>query len=82
MYSNQLKSLVTILFFKYYNQGKEAKTTDFADLHHLYCIPYCHLAVVERDMCHVLNQIKNRHPILNGVFVKNIDFFNDLVFKS
>lgn len=65
------------LFYKYYLHGKQPEVTDFADMQHLACIPYCQLAVLERDMCDVLNHIKSRHQALDGVVVKNVDFLRD-----
>lgn len=65
------------LFYKYYLHGKQPQVTDFADMQHLACIPYCQLAILERDMCNVLNHIKSRHRVLDGVAVKNIDFLRD-----
>lgn len=65
-------------YYKYYNQNKAVSKTDFADLFHLYCMPYCHTVVVERDMCNILNQVKQNHRILKEVSVKNMDFLNEL----
>ena len=65
------------LFYKYYLHGKEPKPSDFGDMFHLAPIPYCKLAVMERDMCNVLNHIKSHHDVLKGVTIKNIDFFKE-----
>lgn len=73
-----LKIFAYYVYYKYYNQNKTVSKSDFADLFHLYCMPYCHFAIVERDMCHILNQIKSRNRILNGVIVKNMEFFNEI----
>ena len=64
-----------VLFYKYYLGNREPrKLSDFGDLGHLFYIPYCELAVMERDQCNVLNQIKCNHDILEGTSIKNIDF--------
>ena len=74
-----IKVFAYYTYYKYYNQDKEDfGQSAFGDLFHLYCMPYCHLVIVERDMCHILNQIKRRHRVLDGVRVKNIGFFDEL----
>jgi hypothetical protein len=66
-----------VLFYKYYLGNREPKKlSDFGDLFHLFYIPYCELAVMERDLCNVLNQIKRNHDILENTSVKNIDFLS------
>lgn len=66
-----------VLFYKYYLGNREPKKlSDFGDLGHLFYIPYCELAVMERDLCNILNQIKRNHDILENTSVKNIDFLS------
>jgi hypothetical protein len=66
-----------VIFYKYYLGSREPKKlSDFGDLGHLFYIPYCELAVMERDLCSVLNQIKRNHDILEDTAVKNIDFLS------
>jgi hypothetical protein len=66
-----------VLFYKYYLGNREPKRlSDFGDLGHLFYIPYCELAVMERDLCNILNQIKHNHDILKNTTVKNIDFLS------
>jgi len=66
-----------VLFYKYYLGNREPrKLSDFGDLGHLFYIPYCELAVMERDLCNILNQIKRNHDILENTSVKNIDFLS------
>lgn len=64
-------------FYKYYLAGQEPKASDFGDMFHLYDIPYCKLAIMERNMCDILNQIKKNHKVLDGVAVMNKDFLVD-----
>ncbi|MCJ7696235.1 MAG: hypothetical protein MUO40_12545 [Anaerolineaceae bacterium] len=66
-----------VIFYKYYLGKREPKISDFVDLEHLFVIPYCELAIMERDLCNVLNQIKRSHNSLDSTVVKNIDFFKD-----
>lgn len=62
-------------FYKYYLQNREPKKlSDFGDLFHVFYIPYCKLAIIEKDLCDVLNQIKRNSNILNNVKIENIDF--------
>lgn len=67
-----------VLFYKYYLGRREPKKlSDFGDTGHLFYIPYCKLAVMERDLCNVLNQIKRHHDTLDSTVVRNIEFFDD-----
>lgn len=65
-------------YYKYYLDNREPKEpSDFGDLFHLPYLPYCQLAILERDMCNILNKIKSHFKVLNGVVVKDIDFFSN-----
>ncbi|MBA7700329.1 hypothetical protein ES703_109040 [subsurface metagenome] len=71
-----LRTYAYVIFYKYYLQNREpSKLSDFGDLFHVSYIPYCKLAIIERDLCNVLNQIKRNSNILNNVKIENIDFF-------
>lgn len=64
-----------VLFYKYYLADREPrKLSDFGDLFHLFPIPYCEIAVMERDLANVLSQIKNTQEILGGTEIQTIDF--------
>ncbi len=64
-----------VVFYKYYlGQREPNKLSDFGDLFHLFPIPYCEIAVMERDLANVLNQIKDNQEILEGTEVLDIDF--------
>lgn len=64
-----------VIFYKYYlGQRDPKKLSDFGDLGHLFYIPYCELAVMERDLCNILTQIRQNHDILENTIVRNIDF--------
>jgi hypothetical protein len=66
-----------VLFYKYYlGNRKPMKLSDFGDLGHLFYVPYCELAVMERDLCNILNQIRRNHDILGNTVVKNINFLS------
>lgn len=67
------------IFYKYYLHSKQPELSDFGDMFHLCTIPYCKLAILERDMSNVLNHIKSHHKVLDGVVVRNVDFFRDWV---
>jgi len=65
-------------FYKYYLGRREpSRLSDFGDFGHLGFLPYCDLAVMERDLCEVLNQIKQHHDVLDSTEVRNIDFLRD-----
>lgn len=71
-----IRTFAYTIFYKYYLQNREPyKPSDFGDLFHVFYIPYCKLAIIEKDLCDVLNQIKNNSDILNNVKIENIDFF-------
>jgi hypothetical protein len=64
------------VYYKYYLNNRQPKAlSDFGDLFHLFYFPYCKLLILERDMCSILNKIKSRCKMLDGVEVKNVDFF-------
>ncbi len=64
-----------VIFYKYYlGQREPKKLSDFADLGHFFLIPYCAMAIMERDLCNVLNQIKSNHNILESTEIYNIDY--------
>lgn len=67
-----------VIFYKYYLGRREPKgIPDFGDLGHMFLIAYCDLAIMERDLCNVLNQIKLHHDTLASTVVRDIDFFGD-----
>jgi hypothetical protein len=64
-----------VIFYKYYlGQREPNKLSDFGDLFHLFPIPYCEIAVMERDLANILNQIKDTQDILGGTEILDIDF--------
>lgn len=64
-----------VLFYKYYLAEREPnRLSDFGDLFHLFPIPYCEVAVMERDLANVLSQIKNTQEILRRTDLQNIEF--------
>lgn len=68
-----------VIFYKYYlGQREPRKLSDFGDLWHLFSMPYCKLAVMERDLCNILNQIKQHHDVLENTTVYNIGFLHQL----
>jgi hypothetical protein len=68
-----------VLFYKYYLGGRTPrKRSDFADLSHLYALPYCAVAVVERDIAEILRQIQRHDRVLADTSVLNIDFLKTL----
>ncbi len=69
-----------VIFYKYYLGRRDPKKlSDFGDMFHLYGLPYCELAVMERDLCDTLNQIKRNHSILESTDIYNIDFLRSLM---
>lgn len=64
-----------VIFYKYYLGRRDpTRPSDFGDLSHLCAIPYCELAVMERDLCNILGQIKRNHSILESTKMHDIDF--------
>jgi hypothetical protein len=67
-----------VLFYKYYLGNRNpTKLSDFGDSFHLYAIPYCEIAVMERDLTNVLGQIKRNDAVLEFTDIYNIDFLID-----
>lgn len=72
-----------VIFYKYYLGRREPdRLSDFGDLSHLFSLPYCRLAIMERDLCSVLKQIKRHDDVLDSTVVRNIDFFKDWVWED
>lgn len=70
-------------FYKYYLGNRNInKLSDFGDFAHLCFLPYCNLVIIEKDLCNILNQIKNNHDILHKTIIRNIDFFKDWQFEN
>jgi hypothetical protein len=68
-----------VLFYKYYLGGRDPKKpSDFGDLFGLYALPYCALAVVERDLANVLTQIQKHDPVLENVEIRDTSFVRSL----
>ena len=66
------------IFYKYYiGQRKPKRISDFGDLFHLMLIPYCEIAVLERDQCETLKQIKRNHSVLESTRIYNIEFIKE-----
>jgi len=66
------------VYYKYYLDNRQPKElSDFGDLFHLFYFPYCTLIILERNMYSILNQIKSRCKVLDGVEVNNVDFFSN-----
>lgn len=65
-----------VLFYKYYLGGREpSRASDFGDLAHLFAIPYCPCAIMERDLANTLRQIKRHDDVLRTTEIYDIDFF-------
>jgi len=73
-----VRILGLVNFYKYYLGNRNIKKlSDFGDFAHLCFLPYCNLVIIEKDLCNILNQIKNNHDILQKTIIRNIDFFDD-----
>jgi len=73
-----IRTYAFVLFYKYYLGNREpSKLSDFGDLGHLFYLPYCKLIVMERDLCTILNQIKQNQDVLENSIIKNIEFLKN-----
>jgi hypothetical protein len=69
------------VYYKCYVDNKQPKALpDFGNLFNLFYFPYCKLVILERDMCSILNKIKTHSKMLDGVELRNVDFFNSARF--
>jgi hypothetical protein len=66
-----------VIYYKYYLAGQKPKESDFGDMFQLYDLPYCKLAIMERNISGILNQIKKNHNVLDDVTVVNMEFLAD-----
>ena len=70
-----IRLLALVLFYKYYlNNRPPSEESEFADLSHLYAIPYCEVAVVERGLAEILRQVNRNHDVLASVALHDISF--------
>ncbi len=73
-----IKIYALVVFYKYYLGNRNPdKKSDFGDLFHLLYIPYCKMAIMEKDICDTLNQIKRNETLLKGIEIYDIRFFNN-----
>ncbi len=74
-----IKLYAEFIFYKYYLGNREPKElSDFGDLAHLHAIPYCEYAIIEKDNCEILNQIKHNENTLNLTTIKKMKFIREL----
>jgi len=70
------------IFYKYYIACHSGKNlSDFGDLFHVFYLPFVSLAILERGMTEILNQIKRNHSLLDNVQIENIDYFRKEILK-
>jgi len=70
------------IFYKYYIAGHSGKKlSDFGDLFHVFYMPFVSLAILEKGMAEILNQIKPNHSILDNVQIENIGYFRKEILK-
>lgn len=73
-----IKMYALVIFYKYYLGNRNpVKKSDFGDLFHLSYIPYCKKAIMEKDICDTLNQIKRNEQFLNKIKIFDIRFFKN-----
>jgi hypothetical protein len=73
-----IKMFAFVIFYKYYIGNRNpVKKSDYGDLFHLLYIPYCNMAIMEKDICDTFNKIKRNESILNRTTIHDIRFFND-----
>ena len=72
-----IKIYAFTIYYKYYLGNRNPdKKSDFGDLFHLPYIPYCKMAIMEKDICDILNKIKRNESILKNIEIYDIKFFN------
>ena len=80
MYFKGIQLFAFYVFYKYYNgQRDPKKISDFGDLFHLFYIPYCKMAILDRDQCSFLRSIQKDYNIMKNIRIENKDFFNSLL---
>lgn len=67
-----------VIFYKYYLGRRDPRRmSDFGDLAHLFAIPYCAVAIMERDLANVLQQIRRHDSVLGSTRISDIGFFKN-----
>ncbi len=69
-----------VIFYKYYLENRNPlERSEFGDLFHLLYIPYCKMAIMEKDICDKLNQIKRNDDSakINYPLCAEINFFKN-----
>jgi hypothetical protein len=62
------------LYYKYILRGAKLKPSDLGDYYQTFYIPYCSIAVVEKDMARILHLLKKGKNLLPNTEVKSIRF--------
>jgi hypothetical protein len=74
-----IKLFAYVVYYKYYLGKRQPKDlTNFGELFHLFYFPYCKLIILGRETWRIVNEIKSDCKALDGVEVKNVDFFQEL----
>ena len=62
-----------VVYYKYYLGSRQPRrASDFGDLAHLYAIPYCRAAIMEKDLANTLDQIKRHDAVLEATDIYDI----------
>jgi hypothetical protein len=68
-----------VIFFKYYlGRRQPATVSDFGDLGHSFFLPYCRMAILERDLGSVLKQIKRHCDVLTQTEIHTVELLRRL----
>ena len=70
-----------IAYEKYILEDIEPSLTDLGDFLHIPYIPYCGLAIVENEMCRLLNKIKRetKYQQMRHIEFRNLKFIRNLI---
>ncbi len=69
------------IFYKFYIEDQQPEITDLADLMYLASIPYCELAILDKDVCRILNIINSNHNLFKDIKVRDGRFLTSILQK-
>jgi len=69
-------------FYRYHLHHRKPTGNDYGDLIQAVSIPYCHIAVVERDLSEDLSHIKGNDSVLQHTEIYDLGFLRELTGSS
>ena len=68
----------SFLYYKHVLKGAKPEPSDLGDYYQTFYIPYCAIAVVEKDMAGILHLLKKERKLLPNTEIKSIRFIRQI----